>query len=62
MINSRIIIPESNRNDEILLITNSIQSLLTIAQYYQSREEMTEYLALIATCVFKVEELVKSCD
>jgi hypothetical protein len=62
MLNSRIGISDTNRNEEIRLIVNSIQSLLTIAQYYQNREEMDQYLALITTCVFKVEEIVKGCD
>jgi hypothetical protein len=62
MMHSRIEISDKNRNDEIRLLMNSIQSLLTMAQYYQNREEMDQYLAMITTCVFKVEEIVKSCD
>jgi hypothetical protein len=60
--NSIVEISNRDRNNEIRLIMNSIQSLLTIAQYYQNREEMDQYLAQITTCVFKVEEIVKSCD
>lgn len=44
--------------EELLNTINSIQGLLVLAQYHESRTEVNTYLGLISTCVLKVEEMV----
>jgi hypothetical protein len=46
-------------SDDMLHSISTIQGLLTIAQYYQNRTEMNSYLALISTCVMRVEEIIR---
>lgn len=45
-------------NEELLSTINSIQGLLVLAQYHESRTEVNTYLGLISICIMKVEEMV----
>lgn len=44
--------------EELLSTINSIQGLLVLAQYHESRTEVNTYLGFISTCIMKVEEMV----
>jgi hypothetical protein len=45
-------------SNELLNTINSIQGLLVLAQYHESRTEVNTYLGFISTCILKVEEMI----
>jgi hypothetical protein len=49
-------------SEELLITIDSIQGLLTLAQYHQTRTEMNTYLGLISICILRVEEIVRKTN